>query len=174
MVEPLEHAEHQTQIAPDKFLPRPHIPAVDEGKELPHPFVADDGERRGIHAADFNFADGHIVASLAFLNCIMTAVKEKYSRGAWLYLGEKRIDAKGGRNMTFSELKKKDMICIGDGRVIGRACDVVLDPATGQALGLIVCGGCGIFRSEKSQMEIPWRQIACIGDDVILVSPGSC
>ena len=88
----------------------------------------------------------------------MTAVKEKYSRGAWLYLGEKRIDAKGGRNMTFSELKKKDMICIGDGRVIG----------------LIVCGGCGIFRSEKSQMEIPWRQIACIGDDVILVSPGSC
>ena len=42
------------------------------------------------------------------------------------------------------------------------------------ALGLIVCGGCGIFRSEKSQMEIPWRQIACIGDDVILVSPGSC
>ena len=102
----------------------------------------------------------------------MTAAKEKYSRGAWLYLGEKRIDAKGGRNMTFSELKKKDMICIGDGRVIGRACDVVLDPATGQALGLIVCGGCGIFRSEKSQMEIPWRQIACIGDDVILVSPG--
>ena len=66
--------------------------------------------------------------------------------------------------MTFSELKKKDMICIGDGRVIGRACDVVLDPATGQALGLIVCGGCGIFRSEKSQMEIPWRQIACIGE----------
>ena len=74
--------------------------------------------------------------------------------------------------MTFSELKKKDMICIGDGRVIGRACDVVLDPATGQALGLIVCGGCGIFRSEKSQMEIPWRQIACIGDDVILVFAG--
>lgn len=104
----------------------------------------------------------------------MTAAKEKYSRGAWLYLGKKRIDAKGGRNMTFSELKKKDMICIGDGRVIGRACDVVLDPATGQALGLIVCGGCGIFRSEKSQTEIPWRQIACIGDDVILVSPGSC
>ena len=51
---------------------------------------------------------------------------------------------------------------------------MVLDPETGQALGLIVCGGCGIFRSEKSQMEIPWRQIACIGDDVILVSPGSC
>ena len=55
--------------------------------------------------------------------------------------------------MTFSELKKKDMICIGDGRVIGRACDVVLDPATGQALGLIVCGGCGIFEARKAR----WR-----------------
>ena len=29
-------------------------------------------------------------------------------------------------------------------------------------------------RGEKNQMEIPWRQITCIGDDVILVSPGSC
>lgn len=78
--------------------------------------------------------------------------------------------------MTFSELKKKDIICIGDGRLIGRACDMAVDPATGRALSLIVCGSgfCGVFRSEKSQLEIPWGQIACIGDDVILVSPGSC
>ena len=42
-------------------------------------------------------------------------------------------------------------------------------------LGLIVCAGsCGFLRGEKNQMEIPWRQITCIGDDVILVSPGSC
>ena len=60
------------------------------------------------------------------------------------------------------------------GPVGGQFSLFVTDPATGQALGLIVCGGCGSFRSEKSQMEIPWRQIACIGDDVILVSPGSC
>lgn len=79
--------------------------------------------------------------------------------------------------MTFSELKKKDIICIGDGRLIGRACDIVLDPNSGQALALIVCGGggfCGMFRTDKNQLEIPWRQIACIGDDVILVSTNGC
>ena len=77
--------------------------------------------------------------------------------------------------MTFSELKKKDIICIGDGRLVGRACDLAIDPASGQTLGRIVCAGsCGFLRGEKNQMEIPWRQITCIGDDVILVSPGSC
>ena len=34
--------------------------------------------------------------------------------------------------MTFSELKKKDIICIGDGRLIGRASDLVLEPGSGQ------------------------------------------
>ena len=103
----------------------------------------------------------------------MTTAAGKYSPQGWLYLDAARIDAgaKGGKNMTFSELKKKDIICIGDGRLIGRACDLVLDPTTGQTLSLLVCaGGCGFLRSEKNQMEIPWRQIACIGDDVILVS----
>ena len=57
VMESLQHAEHEPQIAPDEFLPRLQIAAVDEGKELPHALVADDGERGGIHAADFNFAD---------------------------------------------------------------------------------------------------------------------
>lgn len=79
--------------------------------------------------------------------------------------------------MTFSELKKKDIICIGDGRLIGRASDLVLDPGSGQIRTLIVSEGggfCGVFRSERNQLEIPWRQIACIGDDVILVSTNGC
>ena len=79
MMEPLEHTEHKPQIAPDELLPRLHIPAVHEGEELPHALVADDGERGRIHAADFNFANGHVVASLAFLCGIMTEAKGKYS-----------------------------------------------------------------------------------------------
>lgn len=65
--------------------------------------------------------------------------------------------------MTFSELKKKDIICIGDGRLIGRASDLMMDPNSGQILALIVNEGggfCGMFRTEKNQLEIPWRQIA--------------
>ncbi len=78
--------------------------------------------------------------------------------------------------MTFSELKKKDIICIGDGRLIGRASDLMMDPNSGQILALIVNEGgfCSMFRTEKNQLEIPWRQIACIGDDVILVSASGC
>lgn len=60
--------------------------------------------------------------------------------------------------MTFSELKKKDIICIGDGRLIGRASDLMMDPNSGQILALIVNEGggfCGMFRTEKNQLEIP-------------------
>ncbi len=73
--------------------------------------------------------------------------------------------------MTFTELKKKDIICIGDGRLLGRVTDLVFDPAGGQITALIVSASSGlscIFRGEKNQMEIAWRHIACIGDDVIL------
>lgn len=79
--------------------------------------------------------------------------------------------------MTFSELKKKDIICIGDGRLIGRRKQFDDGSDSGQYLALIVNEGggfCGMFRTEKNQLEIPWRQIACIGDDVILVSASGC
>ena len=76
--------------------------------------------------------------------------------------------------MTFSELRKKDVICIGDGRVLGRVTDLDLDASCGQIRALIVPGGSGMscfFHGDKSQSSIPWQQIACIGDDVILISP---
>ena len=79
--------------------------------------------------------------------------------------------------MSFSELKKKDVICIGDGRVLGRVTDLELDAASGQIRALIVPGSTGVsclFHGDKSQASIPWQQIACIGDDVILISPAKC
>ena len=79
--------------------------------------------------------------------------------------------------MTFSELRKKDVICIGDGRVLGRASDLEFDASSGQLRALIVPGGFGVscfFHGDKSQTNIPWQQIACIGDDVILITPTLC
>ena len=79
--------------------------------------------------------------------------------------------------MTFSELKKKDVICIGDGRLIGRVADLEFDASDGRIRMLIVPGGSGlscILHGEKNQIAVPWQQIACIGDDVVLVSPGGC
>ena len=79
--------------------------------------------------------------------------------------------------MTFSELRKKDVICIGDGRVLGRVSDLEFDAASGQLRALTVPGGSGVscfFHGDKSQATIPWQQIACIGDDVILISTSKC
>ena len=78
--------------------------------------------------------------------------------------------------MTFSELRRKDIICVSDGRLIGRVCDLVFDGADGRLRALIVSGGgfsC-VFHGEKGQMTIPFSQVACIGDDVILVSSCPC
>ena len=79
--------------------------------------------------------------------------------------------------MTFGELKRKDIICIGDGRLLGRVSDLELDPHTGQIRTLIVGQCCSLFsffHADRNLLNIPYAQIACIGDDVILVSPGGC
>ena len=79
--------------------------------------------------------------------------------------------------MTFSALRKKDVICIGDGRVLGRVTDLELDASSGQVKALIVPGSSGMpcfFHGERSQSVISWQQIACIGDDVILIAPSKC
>ena len=79
--------------------------------------------------------------------------------------------------LTLSELRKKDVVCIGDGRVLGRVMDLEFDPGTGHVRALII-PGCSCFSSlwhgEKSSVVISWPQIACIGDDVVLVSAVKC
>ena len=79
--------------------------------------------------------------------------------------------------MTFSELKKKDVICIGDGRLLGRVADLEFDATDGRIRVLIVPGGSGLsgfLHGDKNQVAVAWQHIACIGDDVVLVSPGGC
>lgn len=77
--------------------------------------------------------------------------------------------------MTFSQLRKKDVIGVSDGRLIGRVNDLEIDERTGQIRALIVPGGAScFFHGEKGQTSIPFSQIACIGDDVILVSLCGC
>jgi len=79
--------------------------------------------------------------------------------------------------VTFSQLRKKDVICVADGRLIGRVTDLELDERSGQIRALIVPGGVNagcFFHGEKSRATIPWQQVACIGDDVILVALAPC
>ena len=65
---------------------------------------------------------------------------------------------------------------MGDGRLVGRVCDLVFDAGDGRLRALIVSlGGLScVFHGEKNQITIPFAQVACIGDDVILVSSCPC
>ena len=44
MMESLKHAENKAQIAPNKLLACLQIAAVNEGEELAHTFVGNDGQ----------------------------------------------------------------------------------------------------------------------------------
>ena len=87
------------------------------------------------------------------------------------------ISGKEGMLLTLSELRKKDVVCIGDGRVLGRVADIEFDAGSGHVHALII-PGCSsltsLWHGEKNCMIIPWQQIACIGDDVVLVSAAKC
>ena len=79
--------------------------------------------------------------------------------------------------MTFSQLRKKDIICVSDGRLVGRAVDLELDERNGKICALIVPGTANVncfFHGDKSRISIAWNQIVCIGDDVFLVSLAAC
>lgn len=74
-------------------------------------------------------------------------------------------------NMTFSDLRSKEIINICDGACFGRISDLELDPCTGLICSIIVPGRhrfLGIFASTE-ELVIPFCKIQKIGGDVILV-----
>lgn len=74
--------------------------------------------------------------------------------------------------MSFSELRRKDVVNICDGRKMGRPIDLILnDSACAQALVVPGRGGglLGLFRQDREGIVIPWERVRRVGDDVILV-----
>ena len=74
--------------------------------------------------------------------------------------------------LSFSDLKKKDVINMVDGRLLGRICDLSLDFPEGVLTGIFVPGrrNKGLFRIfDKTKIFIPENNIVKIGGDVILV-----
>lgn len=70
-----------------------------------------------------------------------------------------------------SELREREVVNIIDGRRLGLASDLEIDPATGQILAIVVPGpGKFLWLFGKSMdFVIPWEKIRKIGIDVILV-----
>ena len=72
--------------------------------------------------------------------------------------------------VSFSELRTKEVINTQDGKKLGRVCDVVLCYPDNRWIGLVVPGGRGFSRKQELFLEL--KNIVKIGEDVILVNIG--
>jgi YlmC/YmxH family sporulation protein len=73
--------------------------------------------------------------------------------------------------MSFSEIRTKEVVNTADGRKLGKVCDVVFCFPENRLLGFVVPGSRS-FGLKKSDFFIELKNIVKIGDDVILVNVG--
>ena len=72
--------------------------------------------------------------------------------------------------MRLSDLQRKDVINVIDGKKIGMIIDVNID-LDGHMSGLVVDSGSFFSKfSSHGEVEIKWSDVKKIGEDVILVS----
>ena len=72
--------------------------------------------------------------------------------------------------VSFSELRTKEVINTQDGRRLGRVSDVVLCYPENRWIGFVVPSGRGFGKKHDLFLEL--KQIVKIGEDVILVNVG--
>ena len=72
--------------------------------------------------------------------------------------------------LSFSELRAKEVINTQDGRKLGKVCDIILCYPENRWIGIVVPSGRGF--GKKNDLFIELRNIVKIGEDVILVSVG--
>lgn len=71
--------------------------------------------------------------------------------------------------MKLSELQKKDIIDINSGVKVGNIIDVLVDD-TGKIISLLVDRNFGFnFFSSRGEMEVNYKDIIKIGEDVVLI-----
>lgn len=76
--------------------------------------------------------------------------------------------------MTFSELKRKEVINVCDGRRLGCVCDIIIEMNSCRLEAIVVPGSFSPLHlfSPSKNLIIPWCKIRKLGDDVILVDAG--
>ena len=73
--------------------------------------------------------------------------------------------------MSFSEIRTKEVVNTADGKKLGKVCDVVFCFPENKLLGFVVPGSRS-FGLKKTDFFIGLKNIVKIGDDVILVNIG--
>lgn len=71
-------------------------------------------------------------------------------------------------DITYNELRSKEVVNTINGKRLGRICDIVISCATCKVTGLVVPSDRRFFKN-REDIFIPWRNVVKIGDDVILV-----
>ena len=73
--------------------------------------------------------------------------------------------------ISFGELRSKEVVSMSDGRKLGRVIDLSMD-MSGHVLGLILPSSGGVFKAvtDRNCLFVPWRNVCRIGDDVIMVN----
>ena len=71
--------------------------------------------------------------------------------------------------LTFSELKTKEVVNTQDGKKLGRVCDLVVCYPENKWIGVVAPNGRG-FGLKKGGVFIEMKNIVKIGEDVILVN----
>ncbi len=69
------------------------------------------------------------------------------------------------------ELRNKQVVCVGDGVVLGFVSDIELDTANGMLTSIIIFGRLRFFGllGREEDIIIPWQDIRVIGSETILV-----
>lgn len=70
-----------------------------------------------------------------------------------------------------AELKDRQVVCVGDGSILGFVGDIELDTENGKLSSIVIYGkakGFGLLGREDD-MIIPWDSIEIIGEETILV-----
>jgi YlmC/YmxH family sporulation protein len=70
--------------------------------------------------------------------------------------------------ISFADLKEKEIINVYDGKKLGRIADILFDGSSGSVQGIVVPYEKKLFR-KSDDIFIPLEKIKKIGDDVILV-----
>lgn len=73
--------------------------------------------------------------------------------------------------LTFSQLRTKEVVNTQDGRKLGKVCDIVFCYPENRWLGIVAPNG-KTFGVKRGGLFIDLRHIVKIGDDVILVNIG--
>ena len=71
-------------------------------------------------------------------------------------------------DISYNELKSKEIINLADGKKLGHVVDVLFDSINGRVSGIVVPGEKRMFRRNE-EIFIPLEKVRKIGDDVVLI-----